>query len=137
VQNTEHTPDLLRQAASGLRVDDLARLSGVPVATARRRLAHETREAAATEPDAEQSRTIELVHLDLLRRSLMPLALQGDLAATRVLLRLHEDRAVLLGLVDVERAREDDEGVSVVDDLRARRAERRAAARLDHPAVEQ
>lgn len=116
--------DVLRLAASGAGLDELARQAGVSVDELAAELLSAAKEASRRGLPVDEAREVELAHLDLIRRAMTPTALRGDVQAARVLVRVHEARAALLGLGDARVDR--GEGVSVVDELRARRAARRA-----------
>jgi hypothetical protein len=124
-------PDPLRLVASGMTTDDVARSLGWSRRKAVGAITRAARAAADAALGAEESRAIELVHLDLLRKALMPAALRGDIGAARTCLRITQVRATLLGL-DVDPVAPPAPGlpgeVSIVDELRARRASRRTHA---------
>jgi hypothetical protein len=129
-QTTEtHVSDLLKLVASGLDVDAAAKRLGLTASQAARQLAHDTARLRSDLLDPEGDRVVERVHLDMLRRALLPLALSGDIGAARLLVRIHTARALLLGLldelpvIDVEPG----EDVTELDKLRARRRARREA----------
>lgn len=116
---------LIRLAARGLSVLDLAHELGRPVPEVARRLASEARELAASMPDRDAERVVERLHLDALRAALLPGALSGDETCVRLCIRIHQARAAMLGLTRGETT--PDEGVSDLDAIRARRDARRAA----------
>ena len=123
------TSEPLRLAASGLDIERIATQLGCDVDEAARRLAADSAAMREKLPDSEDDRLIERIHLDILRRSLLPAALSGDIGAARLLVRIHAARALLLGLLDETTTVDLDvaEGESELDRIRARRAARRSA----------
>jgi hypothetical protein len=117
--------DVLRLAATGARISRIAEALGCSEDQAIEALLRAVRKAASQALDQDGAREVELAHLDLLRQALTPAALRGDIAAARLLIRLHASRALLLGLIAAEPAQIEDEEVSELDRIRARRAERR------------
>lgn len=121
----DHDP--LAMVASGMSVSAVARQLKTTVDEAAAAVAEAARQAAASAPDLDDATQIELAHLEMLRRAATPAALRGEMAAIRALVRVHESKVALLGLTDGAGAPGDiDEEVSLVDELRARRAQRRA-----------
>lgn len=125
-----HVSDLLKLVASGLDIDAAAKRLGLTSAQAARQLAADLASYRDALPDMEGERAIERLHLDTLRRALLPLALAGDIGAARLLVRISSTRAALLGLldelpvIDVEPG----EDVNELEQLRARRRARREAS---------
>lgn len=121
--------ELLRLAATGMDLDTIARRLGVSTAEAARRLAADAARVREALPDMESDRLVERIHLDMLRRALLPAALNGDVTAARLLVRIHSARGLLLGLFDElpSYVLEPGEEVSELDRIRARRATRREA----------
>jgi len=122
--------ELLRLAATGMDIDAIARRFSMSRAEAARALSADAADARSALPDLEGERLIERTHLDMLRRSLLPAALGGDIHAARLLVRIHQARAMLLGLLDEMPILDTDsaEEVNELDRIRARRASRRAAS---------
>ena len=123
--------DPVRLLASGLSVEDVAQQTGVDRRQAAAALTRAVDAAAADSLDRDGERVIELTHLSMLRRALMPAAMRGDVPAVRALVLIAAARAELLDLALVQPplAPPNDEGeVDVVDELRAARAARRATA---------
>jgi hypothetical protein len=123
--------DALQFAASGYPLPAIARALDVDEIRAAEMLLNATQEALDASLPAEQARQVELTHLDMLRRSMTPLALRGDISAARILLRISAQRAALLHLtapalpdVDADEA----EAVSDLDRIRELRHSRRATA---------
>jgi len=119
--------DVLRLAASGVRLAQIAERRGVSLDDAAQQLGVAAKRAVQLALDIDAQRQVELTNLDLLRSTLMPQALRGDVTAARLLVRIHVARAALLGLavpVDDE-ADELDQGVAELDRIRARREQRR------------
>lgn len=123
-------PEALDLAASGLDLDGIADRLGVTKADAARRLRRGIDRARRRAYPAEVERIIEATHLDILRRALLPAALDGDVAAARLLVRVHQARALLLGLVPVVEEPHRSEEVSELDRIRARRDARRGQAEV-------
>lgn len=123
--------DVLRLAASGARIPQIADALRVSEETAAELLLAAVRQAAAQALDRDGAREVELAHLDMLRSALTPLALRGDLTASRLLVRLSAQRSLLLGLVSAGGLSEAESGeteeVNELDRIRALRADRRAA----------
>ena len=78
--------------------------------------------------DRDGRREIELTHLDMLRAALTPSALKGDIAAVRMLIRIHQSRAIMLGLTTVIDVQPEVEEVDDLERIRSRRADRRGQA---------
>lgn len=122
------TPDILRLAASGIPITEVARLLGIDASEAADLLAEAIKVRELVSVDLDGQRQLELAHLDMLRQALTPSALNGDIAAARILVRLHSARAALL--FSIPPAADDDEPAEEVDDLeriRLARADRRTA----------
>jgi DNA-binding transcriptional regulator YdaS (Cro superfamily) len=123
------TVDVLSLAAQGLRVPQIAEELGISEARASDLLWAAVRQAAGRALDIAGAREVEVAHLDLLRRTLTPLALAGDVAAARLLVRVSAQRSVLLGLVaPVPEADDSGDEVTDLDRIRALRADRRASS---------
>lgn len=121
--------EVLRLAATGMDIDAIARRLGVTRHEASQALARESAEVREALPDQEGDRLIERTHLDILRRTLLPAALAGDIGAARLLVRIHSARALLLGLLDELPADDQElEEVNELDRIRARRTARRQAS---------
>lgn len=121
--------DVLRLAAGGARVPQIADALHIDEERAVTLLLAAVRKAAAQALDADGSREVEVAHLDMLRQALTPLALRGDLTAARLLVRISAHRSLLLGLVAAEpvTAEPEAEEVSELDRIRAERDQRRRA----------
>ncbi|MEX0426889.1 hypothetical protein AB3X52_04585 [Nocardioides sp. DS6] len=121
---TSQTPErVVGLLASGLSVSAVAaKLKvGIPEVLAQVRAAAE----AESWVPKDVRRTIELAHLDMLRRALLPSVLrQGDPQSTYAALKVSEARALLLGITGPEGWGE--EQPDELDRIRARRAARRA-----------
>jgi hypothetical protein len=111
-------------------IDAIARRFGMRRADAAKALSADAADARAALPDLEGERLIERTHLDMLRRTLLPAALSGDIQAARLLVRIHQARAMLLGLLDEMPVLDTDsaEEVNELDRIRARRSARRASS---------
>jgi len=122
--------ELLRLAATGMDIDAIARRFGMRREEAAKALSADAANARASMPDLDGERLIERTHLDMLRRTLLPAALNGDIQAARLLVRIHTARALLLGLLDEMPALDMDsaEEVNELDRIRARRTARRASS---------
>src|SRR5690349_19882842 len=94
--------DVLRLAASGARIPQIAKSLHCTEAEAVDQLLSAVKLAAANALDHDGQQQIEVAALDMLRQALRPLALRGDIGAARLLVRIHSARALLLGLVDHE-----------------------------------
>jgi len=113
--------DVLRLLASGLDVGATARRLNVTVDDVLTAVSEAARNARGR--DAEQA--VELQHLDLLRRALLPSVLNGgDTQAAWALVKIHDARVKLLGLAPPETFVPVD-GPSELDRIRARREARR------------
>jgi hypothetical protein len=122
-------PDVLRLAATGARIPQIAAALGLDEEDAADLLLAAVQKAAQQALDRDGAREVELAHLDLLRQSLTPQALRGDLTAARLLVRVSAQKALLLGLVPAgELDGYGSVGTSELDRIRARREERRAAS---------
>lgn len=123
-----HVSQLVQLVASGLDLDSAAARLGLTTQEAEKQLTVDTAKLRDNAPTVEGERMIEKVHLDLLRRALVPAALGGDITAARLLVRIHTARALLLGLfAEQEVIFASDEGGNELDQLRARRRARREA----------
>jgi hypothetical protein len=125
--------DVLQLAATGHALPDIARLLSLNQDDAAQQLLAAVQRTLDASLSREQARAVEVAHLDLLRRAMSPLALRGDISATRMLLRISTQRALLLQLVEpfVPAPADDDEDAAEVSELeriRARRAARRPSA---------
>lgn len=120
--------DVLRLAASGARIPQIAQALRCSEADAVDQLLSAVKLAAANALDHDGQQQIEVAALDMLRQALTPLALRGDIGAARLLVRIHSARALLLGLVDHVAAEEPDEGVNELAQIRERREARRSTA---------
>jgi hypothetical protein len=122
--------DILRLAASGMRIPQIAKQLDCTQREAVDHLLAAVREAADQALDHDGSKEVELTHLDMLRSALTPLALRGDIGAARLLVRIHTARSLLLGLI--EQPALDDleppEGVTELAKIRRSREERRGAS---------
>ena len=116
---------MLRLAATGARIPQIAQALRCSEESAVDQLLKAVKIAADQALDRDGSREVELAHLDMLRAALSPVALRGDVAAARLLVRIHSARALLLGLVEHVDVESDDEGVNELAQIRARRDERR------------
>ena len=121
--------DVLRLAASGARIPQIAQALGCTERQAVDQLLVAVRDSIGQALDHEGNREVELTHLDMLRSALMPAALRGDPTAARLLVRIHSARALLLGLVSADEAAADQEAeVNELAEIRARREARRGAS---------
>lgn len=123
--------EVLRLVASGLSRVEVARELGVTVRGASTLITRAVSRAASAGLDRDQTREVEAAHLAMLRAALLPAALEGDVAAVRVLVRIHSARAVLLGLADEPPAAAPPAPageVTELDRIRANRAARRGAS---------
>lgn len=125
-------PEVLGLVAAGLSVSRVAKQTGLTRRRVRSLLARQALAAAADGLERDGERQVELEHLGTLRAAITPAALRGDVAAVRELRHISTARARLLDLGMVrppvapptDSPREEDR---FVDELRERRAARRAA----------
>ena len=120
--------DVLKLAASGARIPQIAQALRCSEADAADQLVAAVRQAAAQALDQDGQREVELASLDMLRQALTPLALRGDIGAARLLVRIHTARALLLDLIERVDDQEPDEGVNELAQIRERRDARRMSA---------
>lgn len=90
--------EVLRLAASGVDLDAVAHQVGVTTSRAARVLEAALERRIRQSPGVEAERLLEVEHLNMLRRALTPAALRGDVAAARLLVRISQQRTILLGL---------------------------------------
>lgn len=119
--------DTLRLAASGASITQIADHLRVTPAEASDRLRAAISQAVELGIDRDGCREIELTHLDMLRAALVPSALKGDIAATRMLIRIHASRAAILGLTIMVEPEPEEEEVDDLERIRLRRADRQAS----------
>jgi CBS-domain-containing membrane protein len=112
----------LRLAAQGFSVGQISEMMNMPIPMIITDIETVIRNSAV---DHDIQRAIELDHLDMLRAALSPAAQDGDTSAARVLLKIHECRVSLLGLVDQEAKLE---GVDDLERIRETRTARRSAS---------
>lgn len=125
----ERDAEALRMRTAGFSYDDIAKRVGFSNrGAAFKAVARAQSDVPVADPEAV---SLEQQRLDMLQRAMMAKALQGDVPAALVVLKISDQRAKLGGMyvqAAAAGAEPEAKAVDAVDDIAARRAARRAAA---------